>query len=155
MSSGQRLFSTGKVGLFLDAYSGGTEKRKSGETKVVVLKLRVQPFDAKLAASIDDGVGDESNVRATLFKLGHPDPKAHLDRVNFRLGCQRQNLEIFASPDTEKSRLALPSVKISATYARTEKNVNGYAFCFSATYGPAGRTELEGDPRMAPWAEIH
>jgi hypothetical protein len=139
----QRLFSVSKVGLFLDSYKGATEKRKQGEVKVVVMQLRVQPFDAKLAATIDDGVGDESNVRATLFKLNHPDPKAHLDRVNFALGCPRQILSIFASPDTEEARLAFDQVKISGTYARTEKGVNGYAFVFTATYGPAGRDELE------------
>jgi len=75
--------------------------------------------------------------------MGHPDPKPHLQRVNFSLGCPRQNLHIFASPDTEEARLMLDQCRISGTCARTEKNVNGYAFVFKASYGPVGRTEQE------------
>ena len=44
----QRLFSVGKVGVFVDNYSPGVEKRNGEETKVLILKLRVQPFDATL-----------------------------------------------------------------------------------------------------------
>lgn len=140
----QRLFNVSKVGLFCDSYVPGMEKRKgNNEVKVLTLTLRVQPFDAKLAGAIDDGIGEDSNVRATLFRLNNPEPKPHLQRVNFTLGCPRQNLIIFASPDTTDSRIALGQVKIAGTYARTEKNVNGYAFVFKASYGPAGRTEQE------------
>lgn len=139
----QRLFKVSKVGLFLDNYVPSMEKRKGGEVKVLTLTLRCQPFDSKLALAIDDGVGEGSNVRPTLFQLSHPDPKPHLQRVNFALGCPRQNLTIFASPDTAESRIMLDQVRISGTYARTEKNVNGYAFVFKASYGPVGRTEQE------------
>lgn len=139
----QRLFSVPKVGLFLDSYRPAIEKRRGEETKVLQLTLRVQPFDAKLATAIDDGVGEDSNVRATLFKLGHPDPKPHLDRVDFALGCPRQNLTIYASPDTQDARIQLQQVKIAGTYARTEKGINDYGFVFKATFGPVGRDEQE------------
>lgn len=140
----QRLFSVGKVGLFLDSYRGGVEKRKgNNEVKVLVMQLRVQPFDAKLATAIDTGIGEDSNVRAMLFDMNHADPKAHVERVNFTLGCPRQTIEIFASPDTETSRVALDQVKISGTYARTEKGVNGFAWVFTAAVGPVGRDEQE------------
>lgn len=139
----QRMFDVPKVGLFLDKYIPSMEKRRDGEVKILTLTLRVQPFDAKLALAIDDGVGEESNVRPTLFKLNHPDPKPHLRRVNFALGCPRQDMVIFASSDTVESRITFQQVRIGGTYARTEKNVNGYAFVFTASLGPVGRAEQE------------
>lgn len=139
----QTLFSVAKVGLFLDAYVPGVEKRRGGDVKILTLTLRVQPFDAKLATSIDDGLENESGVRTGLFKLNHPDPKPHITRMNFNLGCPRQNLIIFASPDTEKASLVLAQAKITGTYARTQKDLDGYAFIFKASVGPVGREEQE------------
>ena len=139
----QRLFNVPKVGLFLDKYIPSMEKRRDGEVKIFTLTLRVQPFDAKLALSIDDGVGEDSNVRPTLFMMGHPDPKPHLQRVNFSIGCPRQNMAIFASSDTAEARILFQQVRIGGTYARTEKNVNGYAFVFQASLGPVSRQEQE------------
>jgi hypothetical protein len=139
----QRLFSVGKVGLFLDGYTPGLEKRRGEDVKILTLTLRAQPFDAKLATAIDDGLNDDSGVRAALFKLNHPDPKPHLSRVNFNLACPRQRLVLFASPDTESSRIAFDQVKIAGIYARTQKDIDGYAFVFKASFGPVGRTEQE------------
>jgi len=139
----QRLFSTGKIGIFCDTYTPGVEKRKGEVVKIMTGTFRVQPFDAKLATSIDDGLNDNSGVRAALFKLNHPDPKPHLDRVNFTLACPRQNLIIFASPDTDTSRVGFLQVKITGIYARTQKDVDGYALVFQGSFGPLGRTELE------------
>lgn len=52
----QRLFSIGKVGLFVDAVALGKEKRKNGEEATVLkLTLRCEPFTRELAAAIDDG----------------------------------------------------------------------------------------------------
>lgn len=139
----QRLFSVPKVGLFLDAYVPGVETRRGEETKILTLTLRVQPFDSKLATAIDDGLEDESGVRTGLFKLNHPDPKPHIDRLNFNLACPRQQMTIFASPDTDRSRMCFDQVKISGTYARRQKDVNGFAFVFKASFGPVGRDEQE------------
>jgi hypothetical protein len=33
--------------------------------------------------------------------------------------------------------------RIGGEYARTSKDVNGYAFCFRASFGPVGRDEME------------
>lgn len=139
----QRLFVTKKVLAFLDDYKPLMEKRKSGEVKVLKLTLRVQPMDSKLAQSIDDGVGGDSNVRPTLFKMNDAEPKPHLRRVNFELGCTRQNLVIYASSDTVDSRMALLQAKIGGIYARTQKNVSGFAFIFNASVGPVSRQEQE------------
>jgi hypothetical protein len=63
--------------------------------------------------------------------------------VSFALGCPRQNLRIYASPDTKTSRIALLQCKISGTYARKQKDINGFAFIFKASIGPVGREEHE------------
>jgi hypothetical protein len=139
----QRLFGVSKVGLYCDAITHATEKRKNDEVKIVTLTLRAQPFDAKLATALDQGLGGESNVRPTLFKLNHPDPKPLLRRVDFALGCPRQQLHVFASTDTDKASILLDHVRITGTYARTEKSVAGYGFVLKAAFGPLGRRELE------------
>lgn len=132
-----RLFEVGKVGLFLDTITHATEAREGDTVKIVTLVLRVQPFDAQLAASMVDG------VKPTLFTLNSGEPKEALRRVDFTLGVPRQNLIVFAAPDTSEPSIALSQVKISGTYARTEKGVRGYGFVFKASFGPLGRAELE------------
>lgn len=139
----QSLFSIGKVGLFLDAYQPGIEKRRDEDVAVLKLTLRVQPFDSKLATAIDDGLGGDTAVRAALFKLNHPDPKPHLERLEFSLGCPRQTLSVYAAPDAPEARIAFTQAKITGTYARTQKDENGFAFVLKATFGPVGRDELE------------
>lgn len=139
----QRLFSVPKVGLFLDGFGPGIEKRRDETVKIIKATFRVQPFDAKLATSIDDGLSDNSGVRASLFKLSSVEPKPHIERLNFGLSCPRQNMEIFASPDTDESRIALLQVKIGGVYARTQKDIDGYAFVFTGSFGPLDRATLE------------
>jgi hypothetical protein len=139
----QRLFDGGKIGCFVDDYGPGIEKRRGGEVAVLAVTFRVQPFDAKLATSLDSGVGEDSNIRPTVFSLNTAEPKPHFTRHDFKLGLTRQNLEIFASTDTDKSRVSLLQAKISGTYVRTQKDMNALAFVFKATFGPVGREELE------------
>lgn len=139
----QRLFNTGKVGAFVDTYTPGVEKRRGGDVSVVCVKFRVQPFDAKLAAALDAGVGGDSNIRPTIFSLNTTDPKPNFTRHDFKLSLERQNLEIFAAPDTEDSRIALTQAKITGCYVRTQKDMNALALVFKATFGPVGRDELE------------
>jgi hypothetical protein len=131
-----RLFHVGKVGLTCDAIAHATEKRKDGEVKVIVLTLRVQPFDAKLATAL------HPDVRTTLFKLSHPDPHPHLARVNFSLGVPRQALDIYATPDTAKATMRLDHVKVTGIYARTQNGMTGYACILKATFGPVSDKEL-------------
>lgn len=122
--------------MFLDALTHGIEERKGDEVKIVTLTLRVQPFGADLANAL------ERSVRTTLFKLNHPDPQPHLKRVEFNLGVPRQQLTVFATPDTTEASIVFDQVKIAQTYARTEKNVNLFAFVIKASFGPVGKTEL-------------
>lgn len=139
----QHLFNNLRVGLFLDAYRPHTEKRRGEDTKVVQLHLRVQPFDVRLAAAIDDGLQQSNATRASLFNLSTDDPKANLERVSLRLVVPPQTLRAFAAPDAEIARLALPQVKLSAFYARKQKDIAGWALCFTGTYGEVGKDELE------------
>lgn len=138
-----RLFSVSKVGVFFDSYSPAVEKRRGGEVSVLQVRMRVEPFDAKLASSLDDGVGGDSNIKATVFSLNTGDPKANFTRHDFRLGLPRQTVEIFATPDTETCRVALAQGKVSATYVRSEKDTNALALALKFTFGPVGRDELE------------
>lgn len=139
----QRLFNVANIGVFLDSYSPGTEKRREDDVKVLHLNLRVQPFDAKHAIAIDDGLANGTNIRRALFNLSTDEPTPHVERVGLNLGCPPQMLRIFEAPDARAARLALLQVKIGGAYARRQKNVNGWAFCFRATVGPLGRDELE------------
>lgn len=139
--SEQRLFSVNKVPIFCDSYTPGIEKRRGEQVSIVTLTLRVQPFDAKLATAIDDGLGD-NGVRSQLFKLSTAEMRPHIDRVNFSLDCPRQQLQVFASTDTEDASIAFDQVKISGAYARTSKDVDGYAFVVRASFGPVGPAEL-------------
>lgn len=139
----QKLFKTGKTGCFVESYAPGVEKRRGEEVSVITIKFKVMPFDAKLAVSLDDGVGGDSNIRATVFSISTTDPKPNFTRHDFRLGLVRQNLEIFAAPDTRESRVMLLQAKISGTYVRSQKDVNALAMIFKATFGPVGRDELE------------
>lgn len=140
----QRLFQVAKIGTFIDSYAPGVEKRRGDEISVVTVKCRVQPFDAKLATALDDGVGGDSNIKSTVFNLSTAEPKPNFTRHDFKLASlPRQNLEIFAAPDTDASRIALTQAKISGCYVRTQKDMNALALCFKATWGPVGRDELE------------
>lgn len=139
-----KLFSVPKVGLFCDGITHAIEKRRGEEVKIVTLALRMQPFDSKLAVAIDDGlVGQDVRVRNALFKVNHPDPVPGIRRIDFALGCERQNLTVYASPDTEAGSMCLEQVKIAGTYARSQKDMNGFAFCLKGSFGPLGRAELE------------
>lgn len=140
----QTLFNVGKVGMFVDAVQLGVEKRRGGEeTTVLKLTLRVEPFDAKLASAIDEGLGGDSNVRASLFKLTDGTPKPHIERVAFNLDCPRQRMDIYASPDTDTSRLCFDQVKVSGCYVRTSKDSAALTAVFTVAFGPFGRDELE------------
>ena len=139
----QQLFSVPKVGLFLDGYTPGVEKRRGEDVKILTLSLRIQPFDHKLAGTLDDGIGDDTNVRPSLFSLNSGDPKPHINRVNFGLFVPRQQLHVFASPDTDTASRCFDQVKCFGFYARTQKDANGFAFCFKASFGPVGRDEQE------------
>lgn len=133
----QAFCQVAKVGVFCDAVAHSTEKRKDGEVKVIQLTLRIQPFDHKLATAISQV------IRTTLFKLNHPDPHGHLRRVAFELELVRQQIVVHATSDTVKASIKFDQVKIADVYARTEKNVGGFALVFKAVFGPPSARELE------------
>lgn len=140
----QKLFSVGKVGLFVDAVALGKEKRTGGEEATVLkLTLRCEPFTRELAAAIDDGLGGDHNVLASIFKLNSPEPKPHLERVNLSLDCPRQRMDLYASPDTDSSRICFDQVKISGFYVRAQKDSTALTAIFSAAFGPFSKDELE------------
>jgi hypothetical protein len=78
-------------------------------------------------------------VRALLFKLNNPEPKAIIGGLDLNLDCPRQNMEMFASPDTDESSIAFLQVKITKTKAVEHKDVSGFALTFRGTLGPVDR----------------
>lgn len=139
----QDFFNGLKVGIFLDAVAPGTEKRKSGETKIVTLSCRVEPFTADLATAIDDGVHAKHQIKPLLYNMTDAEPKSIVERLAVRLGCPRQRVLLFASSDTVKASLALQDVRVGGITVRTSKDANGYVLTFRASFGPVGKTELE------------
>ncbi len=139
-----RLFDIGKIGLFVDAVALGKEKRKGGEEATVLkLTLRCEPFTREHALAIDNGLQGDHGVVAAVFKLGTPEPKPHIDRVNLSLDCPRQRIDVYASSDTESSRICFDQAKIDGFYVRTSKDSSALAAVFTASFGPFGRDEME------------
>jgi hypothetical protein len=132
-----KLFDIAKVPCYCDGVTHSIEKRRGEDVKVLTLSLKVAPFDAKLATVMPDG------VKPTLFKLNSGDPKETLRRADFALGVERQQLHVFASPDTDAATRMLDQVRIHGTYANMAKDRNSFDFKFKATFGPVGRDELE------------
>ncbi len=133
-----KLFQTAKVGFFLDSITHKTEKRRDGETKVIVLGCRIVPFNHQLAQSMDD------LVRGSLFKRsGNAEPFNHVAGMDFHLAVERQDLDIYASPDTVKPTLRIQQVKISGLRAQIEKGSNAFVLRVKLTFGPASKNELE------------
>jgi hypothetical protein len=132
----ETLFDEVRVGCFCDAITHSLEKRRGEEVKILTLTLRVAPFDATLATVMPDG------IKPTLFTMHSGQPKDTLRRADFALGLERQLLQVFAAPDIAQG-FALDQVKIAGTYARVQKDRNGYDFVFKASFGPVGSKELE------------
>lgn len=133
-----KLFSVGKIGIFLTKIDHTIEKRRDGEVQVLVLKCRIHPFTHQLAQAMDDV------VRGSLFKrTGNADPHNHVLGLNFSLPVERQDLNIFASPDTEKPTIRFEQVKVSHLHAKIEKGTNAYVCSLWFTLGPVSAKELE------------
>jgi hypothetical protein len=126
-----------KLGVFCDAIKHHNESRKSGDVKVLSLALRVLPFDAKMAGAI------AHVCRSTLFRESHPDPKSEITEVHFRLALPRQNVHVFAAPDTTTASLVLSDAKCWHIKAKRRTEATVYALTFDITFGPVGRQELE------------
>lgn len=132
-----KLFDLAKIGCYCEGIAHSLEKRRGEDVKVLTLTLKVAPFSSTHATAMPDG------VKATLFNLNSGDPKENLRRVDFALGVERQQLHAFASPDTSEATFMLDQVRIHGTYARVQKDRNGFDFLFKCTFGPIGRDELE------------
>lgn len=123
-----KLFSVGKIGVTLDHIVHKLEKRKDGEVKVIELKCRVAPLTPLIASAVDE------IVKAALFKRTSGEPHAYVKEFLFLLPIDRQQVYIFASPDTVKPSILFDQVKVSNLRARTEKGAIGYALTFSLTF---------------------
>lgn len=135
------LFSVGKIPMYCEGITHRLESRKSGETKVVDLSLKIQPFNQQLASALDQ---DEYGfVKRTLFKMASGDPVIGLRAVEFRLPADRQRLLCFAAPDTEQASICLDQVKVTKLRARASKDATGWTLYIGVSFGPLSKDELE------------
>jgi hypothetical protein len=133
-----RLFDDDKIGCYLDAIGHRVEKTKNGDDlKVVDLTLRVQPFTASTAVSVDP------DVRALLFAMTDGEPKPLIKAVELALPIPNQRLTVYAAPDMTEASAILHDVEITRPRARTEKDVDGFGFVFYASVGPVDGDTLE------------
>ena len=127
-----QLFTVGKVGVTLDSIVHKLEKRKSGDVKVLELKCRIAPFTAQHAAAM---AGD---VKPALFRLTNAEPRSSVGELVFfvppAVPVVRQNITVYATPDTDKPKIRLGGVRITRIRARTTKGAQGYVLTFSATF---------------------
>lgn len=137
MNDTEHMFDAGKIGVFLDSITHSTENRRGTETKIVVLGLRVDPFDRVLALALD------SRARDTLFALSSDKAREHVKAATFALGVLRQNLHLFTTPDTTDATRALLQVQITGITAKVHKDRSDYVLTFKASFGPADKHELE------------
>lgn len=132
-----KLFSTGKTGVFLESLDHRVEKRKSGETKVAVLGCAVRPLTVQLAAAVDEV------IRGALFRrTGDAAPQPFVRALEFHLPIERQDVTVFASPDTVKPSILFQQVKIERLKARIDKDSTAYTLTFKAVFGPCAAKEL-------------
>lgn len=133
-----RLFDMDAVGVFLDTYSPRGEKTTEGETAVLDLTLRVQPFTPALATSFD------TRVRAKIFSLSEATQDPMIAELKLRgIDPPKQDVTVFLLPENKRAAVAFFDVECSDFRVRAEKGVDGYALVFYATVGPLGAEELE------------
>lgn len=134
------LFSVGKIPVYCEGITHRLETRKSGETKVVDLTLKIHPFNAQLASALDQ---DEYGfVKRTLFRMASGDPVVDLRAVEFRPPGDRQRLTCFAAPDTDQASICLDQVKVTKLRARASKDANGWTLYIGVSFGPLSKDEL-------------
>lgn len=136
-----QLFTAGKIPMYCEGITHRLEKRKDSEVKVVDLALKIEPFNAQLAAALDQ---DEYGfVKRTLFKMNDGDPTTDLRAVEFRTPGDRQQLHCYASPDSPEASIMFDHVKVTRLRARCSKEATGWVFSVHVSFGPVDKTELE------------
>lgn len=135
------LFTVSKIPVYCEGITHRIERRKSGDTKVVDLTLKIAPFTAQLATALNQ---DEYGfVKRTLFKMASGDPVVDLRAVEFLPPGDRQRLTCFAAPDTDAASICLDQVRITKIRARSSKDAQGWTLYIGVSFGPLDKNELE------------
>lgn len=136
-----KLFTVGKIPMYCESITHRLERRKDHDVKVVDLTLKIEPFNAQLAAAMDQ---DEYGfVKRVLFKLADGEPNVDLRVVEFRPPGERQNLICYATPDSPEASIGLVHAKVTKIRARGSKDAQGWTFYVRVSIGPLSKTELE------------
>jgi hypothetical protein len=118
-----------KIPITCDRYAPACEERDDDKVKVLRLTLRFA-LNPALADTIDVVIAE------TLYKDGHHG----LTAVAFALTVPRQQLLLFATPDSPRPLIAFHQVAI--TKVRAELDEQDWELICTATFGPCGPHEL-------------
>lgn len=135
------LFDVPKIPVYCDGITHRLETRKSGETKVVDLTLKVQPFNGQLASALDQS--EYGFVKRVLFKMDSGDPTVDLRAAEFTPPGDRQRLTCFATTDSDEPSIVIDQVRVTKLRARRGKESNGWTLYIGVSFGPLDRNELE------------
>jgi hypothetical protein len=135
------LFTVPKIPVYCEGITHRLETRKSGETKVVDLTLKVQPFTGQIASALDPS--EYGFVKRVLFKMDSGDPTVDLRAAEFTPPGDRQRLTCFATADSVEPSIVLDQVKVTKLRARRGKEAHGWTLYIGVSFGPLDRNELE------------
>lgn len=134
------LFTVGKIPVYCDGITHRLETRKSGETKVVDLTLKIQPFTGQLAAALDPA--EYGFVKRVLFKMDSGDPTVDLRAAEFTPPGDRQRLTCYATSDSTEPSIVIDHAKVTKLRARRGKEVHGWTLYVGVSFGPLSKDEL-------------
>jgi hypothetical protein len=66
----------------------------------------------------------------------------HVAGLDFTLRLERQDIDIYASPDTTAASIRVEQVKVTNLRAKLEKGSNAYVCTFKLVFGPVSDREL-------------
>lgn len=124
------FFTSEKVGLWLDNISHRKVQTQDGEAPMLDLDFRIEPLTPEIASEIDP------EIKRALFEMTSGEPRKTIGAIGFNLAIPQQNVQIFATPDTERARLALDRCDVSKIVARRVKAIDcfGLRFRFSFSH---------------------
>lgn len=149
-----QLFSSGMVGVFMDAGALGTEKRKKfEEDKVFKVTLRI-PLTPDLASDLVPGDGQ---IKAALYAAAiSGDVRPFLRDTTWKIVVPPQRLEVRATPDSEVG-MVFDHAKVSSVFKAKVNGTNAdlYVRLIVGSCGPQEREALAAWHRSERWVTFY
>ncbi len=134
-----RMFKSEKIGAFLDAMAHRVVTAKGGaETTFLDLTWRIQPLTPELAGELGDP------VKRSLFRLTDAEPVPHLQTAGLKLGIPQQEVFVFTTPETKRSKFHLVRCDISKIVSvRADKDMPGFVASFRTSFSNPDKDQLK------------